>query len=96
MKPQVATILANGNEYLFTFQPHPLNRAEVSRALDSGPEAVDRIIPDDTAAALAVAATPAELGARLASYERAGVGLALLRLAGPADDQLAIIRSLGH
>ena len=95
VKAQVATILANGNEYLFTFQPHPLDRARVREALDSGPEALDRAIPDETADALAVAATPDDLGERLSSYERAGVGLALLRLAGPPDDQLAIIRALG-
>jgi alkanesulfonate monooxygenase SsuD/methylene tetrahydromethanopterin reductase-like flavin-dependent oxidoreductase (luciferase family) len=95
VKAQVATILANGNEHLFTFQPHPLDRERVREALDSGPEALDRAIPDETADALAVAATPDDLGERLSSYERAGVGLALLRLAGPPDDQLAIIRALG-
>ena len=95
VKPQVATILANGNEYLFTFQPHPLERARVREALESGPEAVDRAIPDETADALAVAATSDDLRGRLSSYERAGVGLALLRLAGPPDDQLAVIRALG-
>ena len=96
VKPQVATILANGNDYLFTFQPHPLNRAAVRAALDSGPEAVDRAIPDETADTLAVAATPDDLRERLASYERAGVDLALLRLAGTPDDQLAIISALGR
>jgi alkanesulfonate monooxygenase SsuD/methylene tetrahydromethanopterin reductase-like flavin-dependent oxidoreductase (luciferase family) len=94
VKPQVATILANGNEYLFTFQPHPLERARVREALAWGPEAVDRAIPDETADALAVAATPADLRERLSAYERAGVGLALLRLAGTSDDQIAIIRAL--
>ena len=81
VKPQVATILANGNEYLFTFQPHPLDRARVRAALESGPEALDRAIPDETADALAVAVTPDDLREGLALYERAGVDLALLRLA---------------
>jgi alkanesulfonate monooxygenase SsuD/methylene tetrahydromethanopterin reductase-like flavin-dependent oxidoreductase (luciferase family) len=96
VKTQVATILANGNDYLFRFQPHPLDRATVSRALKAGREAVDRAIPDETADALAVAATPGDLRERLAAYERAGVDLALLRLAGGHDDQLAIIRALGR
>ena len=96
VKPQVATILANGNEYMFRFQPHPLDRAVVRAALESGPEAVDRAIPDETADALAVAATPDDLSERLASYERAGVDLALLRLAGTADEQLAILSALGR
>jgi 5,10-methylenetetrahydromethanopterin reductase len=96
VKFQVATILANGNEYLFTFQPRPLHRESVRRALDAGPEAVDRAIPDETADALAVAATPGDLRERLALYQRAGVDLALLRLAGSADDQLAVIRALGR
>ena len=96
VKAQVATILANGNEYLFTFQPHPLERAGVREVLDSGPEALDRAIPDETADALAVAATPDDLRERLSAYERAGVGLALLRLAGTSDDQLAIIRALSR
>jgi alkanesulfonate monooxygenase SsuD/methylene tetrahydromethanopterin reductase-like flavin-dependent oxidoreductase (luciferase family) len=94
VKRQVAIILANGNEYLFTFQPHPLDRARVREALDSGPDALDRAIPDETADALTVAATPGDLRERLASYERAGVDLALLRLAGSSADQLAIIRAL--
>ena len=96
VKSQVATILANGNEYLFTFQPHPLERARVRAALESGPEAVDRAIPDETADALAVAATPADLHERLASYARAGVDLALLRLAGTPDEQLTILRALAR
>jgi alkanesulfonate monooxygenase SsuD/methylene tetrahydromethanopterin reductase-like flavin-dependent oxidoreductase (luciferase family) len=96
VKSQVATILANGNEYLFTFQPHPLDRARVREALESGPEAVDRAIPDETADALAVAATPTDLHERLASYARAGVDLALLRLAGTPDEQLAIIHALAR
>ena len=95
VKPQVATILANGNDYMFRFQPHPLDRAVVSAALDSGTAAVDRAIPDETADALAVAATLDDLGGRLASYARAGVDLALLRLAGTPADQLAIISALG-
>jgi alkanesulfonate monooxygenase SsuD/methylene tetrahydromethanopterin reductase-like flavin-dependent oxidoreductase (luciferase family) len=95
-KTQVATILANGNDYLFRFQPHPLDRATVSRALRSGREAVDRAIPDETADTLAVAATPGDLRERLAAYERVGVDLALLRLAGGLDDQLAIVSALGH
>ena len=95
VKRQVALILANGNEYLFTFQPHPLDRARVRDALDSGPDAVDRAIPDETADTLAVAATPGDLRERLASFECAGVDLALLRLAGTPDDQLSIIRALG-
>jgi alkanesulfonate monooxygenase SsuD/methylene tetrahydromethanopterin reductase-like flavin-dependent oxidoreductase (luciferase family) len=95
VKPQVATILANGNDYLFRFQPRPLDRAAVSAALQAGLDALDRAVPDETADALAVAATPADLRDRLGAYERAGVGLALLRLAGPADDQLAVIHALG-
>ena len=95
VKRQVALILANGNEYLFTFQPHPLDRARVRQALDAGPEAVDRVIPDETADALAVAATPDDLHERLAAFARAGVDLALLRLAGTPEDQLAVIRALG-
>ena len=95
VKPQVATILANGNDFLFTFQPHELDRATVRDALESGADALDRAIPDGTADALAVAATPADLRERLGAYERAGVGLALLRLAGTPDDQLAIVRALG-
>ena len=35
-----------------------------------------------------------DLRERLASYERAGVDLALLRLAGTPDEQLAIISAL--
>jgi alkanesulfonate monooxygenase SsuD/methylene tetrahydromethanopterin reductase-like flavin-dependent oxidoreductase (luciferase family) len=96
VKGPVATILANGNDYLFRFQPHPLDRARVSEALAAGPEAVDRAIPDETADTLAVAATPDDLRERLASYERAGVDLALLRLAGTPDDQLAIVSALGR
>ena len=96
VKRQVALILANGNEYLFTFQPHPLDRAVVRAALDSGSDALDRAMPDETADTLAVAATPDDLRARLTSYERAGVDLALLRLAGSSDDQLAIIRALSR
>ena len=95
VKRQVALILANGNDYMFKFQPHPVDRAQVREALESGPAALDRAMPDETADTLAVAATPADLHERLAAYERAGVGLALLRLAGPPDEQLAIIRALG-
>ena len=95
VKRQVALILANGNEHMFTFQPHQLDRACVREALDSGHGAIDRAIPDETADALTVAATPGDLRERLASFERAGVDLALLRLAGTPDDQLAIIRTLG-
>jgi 5,10-methylenetetrahydromethanopterin reductase len=94
VKRQVALILANGNDYLFTFQPHPLDRATVRQALDAGPEAVDRVVPDETADTLAVAATPADLHERLAAFGHAGVDLALLRLAGPPGDQLALIRAL--
>ena len=96
VKRHVALILANGNEYLFTFQPHPLDRAVVRAALDSGSDALDRAMPDETVDTLAVAATPDDLRARLTAYERAGVDLALLRLAGSSDDQLAIIRALSR
>ena len=95
VKPQVALILANGNDYMFKFQPHPLDRAEVRRALEAGPDALDRAIPDETADALAVAATPDDLRERLAAFERAGVDLALVRAVGALDDQLAIVRALG-
>jgi len=44
VKHQVATILANGNDYMFKFQPHPLDRAEVRQALEAGPAALDRTI----------------------------------------------------
>jgi alkanesulfonate monooxygenase SsuD/methylene tetrahydromethanopterin reductase-like flavin-dependent oxidoreductase (luciferase family) len=95
VKRQVALILANGNDYMFKFQPHPLDRAHVREALESGPDAVDRAIPDETADALAIAATPDDLHQRLASFEHAGVDLALLRVVGTPDDQLAIIRAVG-
>jgi alkanesulfonate monooxygenase SsuD/methylene tetrahydromethanopterin reductase-like flavin-dependent oxidoreductase (luciferase family) len=94
VKRQVALILVNGNDYLFTFQPHPLERARVREALEAGPAALDRAVPDATAAALAVAATPDDLHLRLAEYERAGVKLALLRLAGTPAEQLATLRLL--
>jgi alkanesulfonate monooxygenase SsuD/methylene tetrahydromethanopterin reductase-like flavin-dependent oxidoreductase (luciferase family) len=94
VKRQVALILANGNDHLFTFQPHPLDRARVREALEAGPDAIDRVIPDDTADALAVAATPHDLRPRLAAFERAGVDLALLRVVGAPADQLAIIHAL--
>ena len=94
VKRQVALILANGNDYLFTFQPHALDRSRVQEALEAGPDALDRTIPDGTADALAVASTPDDLRRRLADFERAGVGLALLRLVGTPADQLATLRLL--
>ncbi len=96
VKRQVALILANGNDYLFTFQPHALDRARVRQAVEAGADAVDRAIPDETADALAVAATPDDVHARLAVFERAGVGLALLRLAGTPAEQLASLRRLAR
>lgn len=95
VKPQVALILANGNDYMFKFQPHPLDRAEVREALEAGPAALDRAIPDETADTLAVAATPDDLRERLGAFERAGVDLALLRIVGALDDQLVLVRALG-
>jgi 5,10-methylenetetrahydromethanopterin reductase len=95
VKPQVALILANGNDYMFKFQPHRLDRAEVREALEAGPRALERAIPDETAAVLAVAATPNDLRDRLAAFENAGVTLALLRIVGTPADQLAIVRALG-
>ncbi len=94
VKRQVALILANGNDYLFTFQPHALDRDRVREAVEAGADAVDRAIPDETADALAVAATPDDLHARLAGFERAGVRLALLRVVGTPAEQLATLRSL--
>lgn len=95
VKPHVALILANGNDHMFKFQPHPLDRAEVREALDAGPRAVDRVIPDATADALAIATTPDDLGQRLAAFAKAGVTLALLRAVGTPSDQLAIVRAIG-
>ena len=77
-------------------EAHGFECAVVSAALEAGPEAVDRAIPDETADALAVAATLDDLRERLASYECAGVDLALLRLAGTPDEQLAILSALGR
>jgi 5,10-methylenetetrahydromethanopterin reductase len=94
VKRQAALILAHGNDYLFTFQPHRLEQARVRAALEAGPQAVDEAIPDETADALAVAATPEDLRERLAAYERAGVGLALLRLTGTPAEQIAIVGAL--
>lgn len=94
VKPVIGLILANGNDHLFKFQPHPLERDAVSRALEAGPREVDRAIPDETADALAVAATPDDLGPRLAAFENAGVTLALLRVVGSPARQLAIVRAL--
>ena len=90
----MALILVNGNDYLFRFQPHPLEGARVREALEAGPEALDRAVPDETADTLAVATTPDELRGRLADYERAGVRLALLRLTGTPAGQLATLRLL--
>src|SRR5262245_44248353 len=59
VKRPIALILANGNDYLFRFQPAAVDRTRVREALDAGPDALDRAIPDETADALAVAATPA-------------------------------------
>ncbi|HEY3187726.1 MAG TPA: LLM class flavin-dependent oxidoreductase [Solirubrobacteraceae bacterium] len=94
VKRQVALILVNGNDYLFRFQPHALERGWVREALEAGPEALDRAISDETADAVAVATTPDDLHSRLAEYERAGVRLALLRLTGTPADQLATVRLL--
>jgi len=96
VKRQVALILANGNDYLFRFQPHALDRDRVREAVEAGADAVDRAIPDETADALAVAATPDDLHARLAGFERAGVRLALLRLVGTPAEQLAALRRLAR
>jgi alkanesulfonate monooxygenase SsuD/methylene tetrahydromethanopterin reductase-like flavin-dependent oxidoreductase (luciferase family) len=96
VKRQVALILANGNDYLFTFQPHALDRSRVQEALEAGPDALDRTIPDGAADALAVASTPDDLRRRLADFERAGVGLALLRLVGTPADQLTTLRALAR
>lgn len=94
VKRQVALILAGGNDYLFGFQPHPLDRTAVRRALEAGPAEVNRVVPDGTADALAVAATPSDLGRRLAAFEHAGVALALVRPVGTPAEQLAIVRAL--
>lgn len=94
VKRQIALILANGNEHMFRFQPHALDRETVRRAVDAGADAVARVIPDETADALAVAATPATVHRRLGDFEAAGVALALLRLVGPPADQLATLRSV--
>ena len=96
VKRQVALILANGNDYLFTFQPHPVDRARVRGALDTSPEALDREIPDGTADALAVAATPDDLPERLSAFARAGVDLALLRLAGPTEAQRETLEAVAR
>lgn len=95
VKPQVALILANGNDYLFKFQPHPLDRAVIREAFEAGPAALDRAIPDETVDALTVATRPADLGQRLAAFEKAGVTLALVRVVGSAADQLTIVHALG-
>jgi 5,10-methylenetetrahydromethanopterin reductase len=95
VKRQVALILVNGNDYLFRFQPHHLERDRVREAMEAGPAALDQAIPDETADALAVAATPDDLRARLAAFETSGVGLALLRVVGTREEQLAIVRALG-
>jgi 5,10-methylenetetrahydromethanopterin reductase len=95
VKRQVALILANGNDHMFRFQPRPVDRAEVQDALEKGPDALDRAIPDETADALAVATTPETLRDRLAAFEQAGVTLALLRIVGTPDNRLAVIRNLG-
>jgi alkanesulfonate monooxygenase SsuD/methylene tetrahydromethanopterin reductase-like flavin-dependent oxidoreductase (luciferase family) len=96
VKRQVALILANGNDHMFTFQPHPLDRDTVRHALESGADAVDRVVHDETADALAVAAAPGELRERLDAYARAGVGLALLRIAGTPADQLEVVDALSR
>jgi len=93
-KRQIALILVNGNDYLFRFQPHALDRGRVREALEAGAEALERAIPDNTADALAVATTPDDVRGRLAEYERNGVRLALLRLTGTRADQLATVRLL--
>jgi len=94
VKRPIALILANGNDYMFRFQPRALDRTRVREALDAAPDALDRAIPDETADALAVAATPDDLRQRLAAFEHAGVDLALLRVMGTPAEQLAIIRAL--
>ena len=94
VKRQVALILANGNDYMFKFQPHPLDRDQVREALDATPEALDHAIPDATANTVAIAATPDDLRQRLAAFEEAGVKLALLRLVGTPTDQLAVVQAL--
>ena len=95
VKRPIALILAHGNDYMFRFQPGAVDRARVRQALDAGPDALDRAIPDETADALAVAATSADLRERLAAFAHAGVGLALLRIMGTPEEQVAIVRTLG-
>jgi 5,10-methylenetetrahydromethanopterin reductase len=94
VKRQVALILAHGNDYLFRFQPHALDAGRVRAALAAGEEALAHAIPDETADALAVAATPNDLRSRLTAYAHAGVTLALLRLTGPPATQLATLETL--
>ncbi len=94
-KRQLGWILAGGNEYLFQFQPYPVDKEAVRRALhEDDTAALDRLIPDGTAEALAVATTPAELGSHLKPFADAGVSLALLRLVGTPAEQLHILKSL--
>jgi alkanesulfonate monooxygenase SsuD/methylene tetrahydromethanopterin reductase-like flavin-dependent oxidoreductase (luciferase family) len=95
VKRPIALILAHGNDYMFRFQPRPLDRARVQEAVEAGPDALAGAIPDETADALAVAATPDDVHERLAVFERAGVDLALLRVMGTPAEQLATVRALG-
>lgn len=95
VKRQIGLIHAGGNHYLFRFQPGRVDPEGVRQALEAGEAAaMDRAIPDETADAMAVAATPDDVGERLAACGRAGVRLPLLRLVGTPAEQLEVLRLL--
>lgn len=94
-KMELARILLGGHDYLFQYQPEPVDHEAVKQALATNSmDAMDAAMPDAAADALAVCGTSADVQGGLQRLADAGLTIGLLRLTGTPEQQLATLAQL--